>query len=151
MLASACLFAAGTVPAGAWRTFAVDDSMSQVLSPAAQLIWRQPLPSRQAPPLLDARTDVRIVLNLTPWIGKTARIYMRMPVLPQSSLSVQWTTSGVLSPGRLTGGQRQLVFQGVVPGGRLEDTMHLTAIADSRDPVTPSRVNFSFEIEVPGP
>jgi hypothetical protein len=38
-----------------------------------------------------------------------------------------------------------------VPGSRLEDTLHVTASADARDPVTPSQVSFRFEIEVPTP
>lgn len=135
--------------AAGWATFSVDDSMSQVQAGAAPLRWRHALPSRTEANLLDATVDVRIVLNLSPWVGKPARIFMVMPPLPQSSLSVQWTTMGTLLPGRLAGGQRQLVFQGVVPGARLEDTMHVIASADARDAATPPRVNFTFEIEVP--
>ena len=136
--------------AAGWATFQVDDSMSQVQAGAATLRWRHALPLRNEANLLDATLDVRIVLNLSPWVGKPARIFMVMPQLPQSSLSVQWTTTGTLLPGRLVGGQRQLVFQGVVSGPRLEDTMRVTASADARDAATPPRVNFTFEIEVPG-
>ncbi len=93
--------------------------------------------------------QVRVVLNVIPWVGKPARVYMVMPSLAQSSLAIQWTTSGLLLPGRLSGGQRQLVFQGVVPAARIEDTLRVTALADARDAATPARVNFSFEIEVP--
>ncbi len=82
-------------------------------------------------------------------MGKPARIYMLMPPVPQSSMTVQWATAGILMPGRMTGGQRQLVFQGVVPGPRLEDSLHVVSSVDARDPVTPTRVNFTFEIEVP--
>lgn len=124
--------------------------MSHVQAGAAALRWRHALPSSTEANLLDATLDVRIVLNLSPWVGKPARIFMVMPPLPQSGLSVQWTTLGTLLPGRLAGGQRQLVFQGVVPGGRLEDVMRVTASADARDAATPPRVNFTFEIEVPG-
>ena len=145
------LSALGAAPAIAagWSTFAVDDSMSQVQAGAAPLRWRNALPSRNGSNFLDATLDVRIVLNLTPWVGKPARIYMVMPPQPQSSLAVQWVTAGTLLPGRLAGGPRQLVFQGVVPGARLEDTMRVTAVTDARDVTTPSRVNFTFEIEVP--
>ena len=143
------LFGGRDAHAAGWSKFSVDDSMSQVQAPAAALRWRHPLPSRHASSLLDGRMDVRIVLNVTPWLGKPARIYMVMPNLPQSNLSVQWATAGTLMPGRLSGGQRQLVFQGVVSGPRIEDWMHVSVVADARDPVTPQRVNFTFEIEVP--
>jgi hypothetical protein len=145
---AALMYCAPCLAAG-WATYAVDDSMSQVQAGAAALRWRHALPSSSESSLLDATLDVRVVLNLGPWVGKTARIYMLMPPVPQSSLTVQWTTRGVLLPGRLSGGQRQLVFQGVVPGARLEDSMRVLASVDARDPATPQRVNFSFEIEVP--
>ena len=125
--------------------------MSQAQAGPAPLRWRHALPSRNTSSQLDASLDVRIVLDLKAWVGKPARIYMVMPPLPQSSLTVQWVTQGTLLAGRLSGGQRQLVFQGAVPGARLEDTLHVTASADARDPVTPSQVNFRFEIEVPTP
>ena len=137
------------VLAAGWATFAVDDSMSYAQASAAQLRWRDALPSRNAADLLDATMDVRIVLNVTPWVGQPARIFMVMPTLVQSSLTVHWTTAGLLSPGRLASGQRQLVFQGVVPGARIEDTLRVFAVADARDAATPQRVNFTFEIEVP--
>ncbi len=95
--------------------------------------------------------QVRVVLNLSPWVGKQARVYMVMPSLAQSSLTVQWTSTGLLAPGRLSGGQRQLVYQGIVPGARIEDTLRVTVLADARDAATPARVNFTFEIEVPSP
>ncbi len=135
--------------AAGWQTYPVDDSMSQTQAPSAALRWRNPLPSRSSLDQLEATMQVRVVLNVIPWVGKPARVYMVMPSLAQSSLAIQWTTSGLLLPGRLSGGQRQLVFQGVVPAARIEDTLRVTALADARDAATPARVNFSFEIEVP--
>lgn len=151
VMVALCIAALWCEPSAAagWSTFAVDDSMSQVQAPAAQFRWRNSLPTRGASAFLDATMEVRIVLNVSPWVGKPARIYMVMPELPQSSLTVQWSTVGTLMPGRLSGGQRKLVFQGVVPGARIEDTMRVVAHADSRDMVTPQRVSFTFEIEVP--
>ena len=148
-IACAGLLCVAPVHAAGWATFPVDDSMSQTQAGAAQLRWHDALPTRGGPDLLDAAMDVRIVLNVSPWIGKPARIYMLMPPLPLSSLSVQWTSSGVLLPGRLSGGQRQLVYQGVVAGVRIEDLLRVTIAADAHDPATPRRVAFTFEIEVP--
>ena len=107
------LISASCVAAG-WTTFVVDDSMSQTLAPAAQLRWRSALPARNSADMLEATMQVHVVLNVSPWVGKPARIYMVMPPIAQSSLTVQWASSGLLLAGRLTGGQRQLVFQGVV-------------------------------------
>ena len=150
LIATAAFCTSLSVSCGAasWATFQVDDSLSQVLEPSAQLRWRNPIPNRATSNILDATMNVRIVLNTSPWIGKPARIYMLMPPQPQSSLSVQWTTSGLLLPGRLSGGQRQLVFQGAVSGPRIEDWMHVSVTTDARDQVTAPRTNFTFEIEV---
>ena len=148
-IAWAGLLCVAPARAAGWATFPVDDSMSQTQAGAAQLRWHDALPTRGGPDLLDATMDVRIVLNVSPWIGKPARIYMLMPPLPLSSLSVQWGTSGVLLPGRLSGGQRQLVYQGVVAGARIEDLLRVAIAADAHDPATPRRVAFTFEIEVP--
>ena len=116
---------------------------------APALRWRSAVPPKNAPDLLGVNLTVDVVLNVTPWVGKLARIYMVMPTVPQSSLMLQWATRGTLLAGQISGGQRQLVFQGVIPGSRIEDTMLVTATTDARDPSTPSRVNFTFEIEVP--
>ena len=132
-----------------WRTYPVDDSLSHTEPPSAALRWRAPLPTPGTAPMLDAFLNVRIVLNLAPWVGKSARIYMIMPPVPQSSLSVEWVGSGTLQGGRLSGGQRQLVFQGVVAGQRLVDTLKLRASVDARDTAPLPPVNFRFEIEVP--
>lgn len=135
--------------AAVWATYAVDDSMSQVQAGPAQFRWRQALPTRDAADLLDATTQVRIVLNVAAWVGNPARIYMVMPSLAQSNLSVQWATAGTLLPGRLSSGQRQLVYQGVIAGARIEDLLRVTASTDAGDAATPSRVRFTFEIETP--
>ena len=139
----------GRAAAANWRTYPVDDSLSHTEPPSGTLRWRAPMPTPGAAPMLDALLNVRIVLNLSRWVGKSARIYMIMPPLPQSSLSVEWVGSGTLQGGRLSSGQRQLVYQGVVARPRLEDTLKLRASVDARDTAPLPPVNFRFEIEVP--
>jgi hypothetical protein len=135
--------------AAAWATYPVDDSLSQVQAGAAQLRWRDRLPTRDAGDALDATMQVRVVLNVAAWVGAPARIYMVMPPIAPSNLTVQWATAGTLLPGRLSGGQRQLVYQGVIPSARIEDTLRVLASTDAADPATPLRVRFTFEIETP--
>lgn len=148
-IACAAMLAAATSFAATWATFPVDDSLSQVQAGAAQLRWRDKLPTRDAGNALDATLEVRIVLNVAAWVGAPARIYMVMPPIAPSNLTVQWATAGTLLPGRLSGGQRQLVFQGVIAGPRIEDTLRVLASTDASDGATPPRVRFTFEIETP--
>jgi hypothetical protein len=146
---AAALVAGAASFAATWATYPVDDSLSQVQAGAAQLRWRDKLPSRDAANLLDATMEVRIVLNVAAWVGAPARIYMVMPPIAPSNLTVQWATAGTLLPGRLSGGQRQLVYQGVIPSARIEDTLRVLASTDGSDAATPQRVRFTFEIETP--
>jgi hypothetical protein len=139
---------AGAALAAGWSTYVVDDSMTHVQPGGGSLRWRNPKPPRNGADELSAAVNVDVVLNVTPWVGKLARIYMVMPHLPQSTLRVEWVTKGLLLPGQLSGGQRQLVFQGVIPSPRMEEAMRVTALSDPHDPSTPRRVNFTFEIEV---
>ncbi|MEY2893401.1 MAG: hypothetical protein RJA98_3309 [Pseudomonadota bacterium] len=144
--------ASGAVQAATWRTFAVDDSLSQAVSVPVPFRWRSLGPSRTGEPPLEAVTDVRVVLKTSAWVGLPARIYMVMPAQPTApTLAVQWSTRGLLLPGRLTGGQRQLVFQGAVPAASMQDALHVTASAWQGDAASPQRLNFSFEIEVQTP
>ena len=139
---------AASATSAATRTYVVDDSQSRVEPISPVLRWRTPLPLRGAAPMLDALLNVRVVLNLAPWVGKSARIYMVMPMSNPSSLSVEWTGAGNLRGGRLSSGQRQLVYEGIVTAPRLEDTLKLRASVDARDTTTLPPVDFRFEIEV---
>jgi hypothetical protein len=136
--------------AGGWQGHAVDDSLTLVPGPV-QWQWRDALPSRHTAPLLQAELSVQVVLALGPWVGRPARIYMAMPSMPPSSLSARWTTGGTMLAGSLAGGQRHLVFQGIVPVPRMEDTLRMQLQADARDPVLPQQVRFDFQIEVASP
>lgn len=152
LLCALMVGAAAPAQAATWRTFAVDDSQSQVLSAPVPFRWRHLGPGRPGEPLLEAVTDVRIVLQTGAWVGLPARIYMVMPPpTTASTLAVQWSTRGVLLPGRLVGGQRQLVFQGAVPAALMQDALHVTVSAWQGDAAAPQRLNFSFEIEVQTP
>lgn len=64
--------------------------MSQAQGGPAPLRWRPSLPSKNTSSQLDAALDVRIVLDLKAWVGKPARIYMVMPPLAPSGLTIQW-------------------------------------------------------------
>jgi hypothetical protein len=145
------VFGCFAAAAAGWSTFAIDDSMTRVTGPAAQLQWRDAMPSTRSAPLLDATLDVHVVLNVGGWIGRPARIYMQMPAQPQTGMRVHWTTRGQLLPGQLSAGGRQLVYQGVIGAARLEDDLRVTATVDARDPAPPVQTRFGFEIEVATP
>lgn len=134
-----------------WSSYPVDDSMSRTVPANVELRWRDAVPGRDTQHLLGAVFALQARLDVAAWVGRTARVYMAMPVTPQSTLSIQWAGSGTLSSGRLSGGQRHLVYQGVIPGPVLEDLLRVEVLADSRDAVQPRTVQFNFIIEVQTP
>lgn len=142
------VLAQGSVPLDGWTSFLVDDSLTRVVS-VSPLRWREPQPGRAAPEELDSIAEVHAVLNVERWVGQQARIYMVMPFTAAPSVVVRWQSRGTLRPGRLQPGQRQLVFQGVVPRALLEDTLYVVATTQGRDAAAAQRISFTFEIEVP--
>jgi hypothetical protein len=96
---------------------------------------------------IDGRTRVSLSLNTRAWAGKHGRIYMLLAPQPVR-FEVSWTTRGTLQPGRLEPGQRQLVFDGLVPGPTLTDTLELALSADGRELQAAQQMRFSYEIEV---
>ena len=143
-VALALLACAGAALA-AGGTFGLDDSGSLVLNPAPQMRWRAPGPGAARDSMADASTQVQLVLNTQPWIGRRARIYMALAPQPVR-VTVRWTTQGVLLPGTLQAGRRVLVFEGVVPAS-LRDRLDVTVSADGRELGAAQRMNFSYEIE----
>ena len=92
------------------------------------------------------RVDVR--LNLAPWVNKQARIYMVLAPTDGEQLTANWRTQGRLLPGSVRGGNRTIVFDGVVREPFLNETIELNLLADGRLLTRTQQLQFHFEIEV---
>lgn len=125
----------------------VDDLGTVVARPITPLQWRQPVPGRQTDATLQGAVEVRVRLNMTPWLGKPVRLYLALAPLPGRRVQASWTGAGVLLPGTLASGQRALVFTGVLRSPVLADTLALQLLADGRTLDGPSPLAFHFEAE----
>lgn len=111
--------------------------------------WRSAGPPRGAPDLLDGVLQVQLVLNVVNWLGRPAHVYMRLPAGPGVPVRAQWSTGGQLLPGSLiTGGERALLYAGVIQRGQLTDQLTITLTADGRRLTRPQQLDFVCEIEV---
>lgn len=127
----------------------LDDSLSQVFPPVAEWAW-EPGSIRSGNSRLSMKVAVNVRLDTRRWVGSQARIFMVMPVEGAGPISAEWETLGRLLAGRLTPGERALVFSGSIPGPWLEDTMRVEIKADSRTMIeSPKRLSFHFELETP--
>ena len=78
------------------------------------------------PPLQGQLNGVEIRLDVRQYVGRRARVYMRLPasivgVQQPGSLNVRWQTRGVLYDGELKPGQEALIFDGQIETAQLTD------------------------------
>lgn len=138
------LLLAGAAQANPHR---LDDSGSHTVPPNAQMQWR-PLSSRGgADPGMEAWVRVNLRIDTAAWAGRSGRLYMVLPRDETSTVEAVWTSQGRLLPGRLTSGERALVYAGTLPGPTLEDqiTVRLRTGADWAS--ASRRLNFHFEFD----
>lgn len=144
---AALLALTAAIPAPA-QTYRVDDSASQVLGSTLRL-KPAALPSRGAPMYMVAgEIEVLVRLDVSPWQGRRGRIYMLLPQQPGRPVTATWTTRGRLLPGALRSGERALVYNGLIPAGRMEDTQRLRIEADGRQLRPSEQLEFTFEIDL---
>ena len=144
---AACLLAHAASALGA--TYVLDDSASQVLPPNAQWQWAPGSMRTGVNTLhMDVRVNVRI--DTRAWAGRAGRIYMVLSQDGGGPVTAEWETQGRLLGGRLTPGERALVFSGTVPAPLLEDTLRVRLTADSRlIDDNARRYAFHFELDTP--
>jgi hypothetical protein len=146
LLLALCLLA--TSPPGvAAGVYPLDDSATVVHGGALPMGWRADHAGPRAGTTLDGRTTVDVVLDTRAWIGKPARVYMRLAPGPVRFV-VQWNTTGRLKAGRIEPGQRVLVYDGTISAAALSDRLEVVVSADGREYAVPQRLRFSYEIEV---
>ena len=126
----------------------LDDSRSQTVPENAQMQWL-PQSRAQQNDGMQATVRVNIHIDTAEWKNRSGRIYMALPQdQPGSTLLAEWTTNGTLLPGRLSSGERTLVYAGRLNGDSLQDQM-LVRLSSGPDWLSQSRrLNFYFELDV---
>ena len=131
------------------KTTLIDDSGTLPYN-AALAMHRQPLgPRGAANNLLTGTVQLRVRLNVAPWLRHSGRVYLVLPAQQPGAMSVSWTTQGRLLPGQLTTGGRMLVYSGPITTPFIEDVVQLTIAVDARRMQQAYSVNFRFEMDQP--
>jgi len=129
-------------------TYRVDDTGTVVGQPVTPMRWRQPVPGRVADNTVEGQVSVALRLNLSQWVMRQARIYMLLAPTENERLVATWRTQGRLLPGSMRGGDRVLVFEGIVREPFLQETILLNLTADGRALERAQSLQFNFEIEM---
>lgn len=133
-------------PAVHAEAFPVDDTGTRVLG-QVDMAWDSATPARGHPDTASGRVTVLLRLDMSPWRGRSGRLYLTLPARPQGRLLARWSTRGPLLPGQLRDGERALVLAGPVTREVIEDTLHLTLHTDGEGEVGAERLDFGFEFE----
>ncbi|HEX7803042.1 MAG TPA: hypothetical protein VF471_09825 [Pseudoxanthomonas sp.] len=147
---AAAALAACIAPAVA-QTYRVDDSASQILGGTLRL---KPQPTAARGRLatnVAGEIAVAVRLDVSPWKGRQARIYLTVPMRPAAAVSTRWTTQGRLLPGELRSGERTLVYAGPIQTDAIEDTLRLEIQADGSKLRRDEQLAFAFEIDLGTP
>ena len=136
-----------SLPATA-STFRVDDTASIPNETNVIMRWKSANPNRFTGNTVEAGIVITLRLNVAPWRNKIGKIYMALPQQPIGPVNVEWTTQGRLLPGKLTSGERTLVYAGPIRSTTLEDTFGVKVETDGKRLANPQRLQFHFEIDV---
>lgn len=128
------------------EAFPVDDTGTRVLG-QVDMAWDSATPERGRPDTASGGVTVLLRLDMSPWRGRSGRLYLTLPARPQGRLLARWSTRGPLLPGQLRDGERALVLAGPVTSDVIEDTLRLTLHTDGEGDVGAERLDFAFEFE----
>ncbi|HEY2419165.1 MAG TPA: hypothetical protein VGH84_14670 [Steroidobacteraceae bacterium] len=131
------------------KTTVIDDSGTLPYNAALAMHWQPLGPRGAANNVLTGTVQLRVRLNVSPWLRHTGRVYLVLPAQQPGAMSASWTTQGRLLPGQLTTGGRALVYSGPITSPFIEDVVQLTIAVDARRMQQAYSVNFHFEMDQP--
>ena len=141
-----CIIWLAAAPAYA-KTTVVDDSGTVPYNAALAMRWQQLEPRGRISNQMIGTLQLRVRLNVSPWLRHSGRIYLVLPAQQPGSMTAAWTTQGRLLPGQVTSGGRTLVYAGPITTPFLEDVVQLTVTVDGRRMLQSYQVNFRFEMD----
>ena len=145
-VAIACAAALATSGAGA-ATLPIDDTGTVTMQPTMNVRWQELSPRLRNGSLMEGALQVRVRLNVKPWVGRTGKIYMVLPAQLPGDITAAWTTTGRLLPGRVQSGNRTLVYSGTINSAVMEDTLMLSLTVDGQRMLQTYNLLFRFEID----
>lgn len=139
----------GLVSSAHATTTRVDDNGTVVDQGVLPMRWKQLVPGKGADHSVEGGVRVALRLNVANWINQPVRLYMALAPATGEPIYASWRTQGNLLPGSIRSGSRGLIFNSVVSGAYLQETIELTIKTDGRALIAPQSLQFYFEIDTP--
>lgn len=143
---SFCIIWLAALPAAA-KTVVIDDSGTLPYNAALTMRWQEATPRGPNATAMIGTLSLRVKLNVSPFLRRTGKIYLALPVQSPGAMTASWTTQGRLLAGRVVAGSRTLVYAGPLTTPFIEDNVQLTINVDGRRLQQLYRVNFRFEMD----
>lgn len=124
------------------------DDRGTVVEGMTRMFWRQIAPSRKTNNTMEGVTQIRVRLNLAPWLGRSGRIFMILPAQPMGQMRASWAAHGRFLAGELLTGQRALVYAGPINSPIMEEMLLLKLEVDGLRMEGVQHVDFNFEIDL---
>jgi hypothetical protein len=130
------------------KTTTIDDSGTQSLEPSVSMRWKTAAPSRSAAGnLMIGTTTIRVRINVTPWLHRSARIYLNLPAQQPGPITASWIAQGRLSSGQVRSGNRALIYAGPIATPFIEDVLKFQFGVDGSLMRRSFPVTFRFEMD----
>ena len=141
------------------------EPLSDALSPRQQvdldLVWKrqnnlESLDDSAYNTVIARARNIDTRLDTAAYLGSRARIYLELPIQVRglanpASLELSWTTNGLFSPGRVTPGNRQLIFEGTIKDKVMRDIFDFSFEVDARFLTQTLRLEPVYDIEIVKP
>jgi len=144
----------GSPTAGAER---LDDSASPRQRVEATVEWfaeasPEDLSEDEFHTVIARVSGVEVRLDTSPFAGREARIFLRVPVQVRglrspNGMRIDWRTQGLFADGSVVPGNRTVIFDGVVPATTMADIFDFVLYIDSRELFPPLAFEPIYEID----
>ncbi|MBX3608412.1 MAG: hypothetical protein KF871_00835 [Hydrogenophaga sp.] len=141
---AAMLCAIGSAMANPIR---LDDSLTHTVPPNAQMQWRGLTAPRDGAAAMEAWVRVNVRVDTRPVANRSGKLYLVLDRDESSQLEATWTSQGKLLAGRVTSGERTVVFVGTMPDGTLEDQLLMRLRSGADWQASTRRLQFHFEFD----
>jgi hypothetical protein len=129
------------------KSVPIDDSASQALEPSVTMRWQSTVPRPGAGNLMVGTTTIRVRINVLPWLHRSARIYLALPLQQPGPIGLTWTTQGRFLQGQVRSGERVLVYAGPITAPFLEDVFRFQFSVDGSLLPRATPVSYHFETD----
>ncbi len=134
------------VHASTSERFTVDDTQSQLLQTTVKMEWQNWSPPTSGKDTLTGNYQILLKLDVSPWVSKKARIYMRFNTRQHMSFSYRgqdWIGEGVIQ-----NKESRLIYEGMIATPIMQDLLTVKMFSSANELTHNDQLQSTFELEI---